>query len=366
MIYFDISLLAAARREPGIKTGPYRVVSELGRTLFSLYPQEVFATCQQKYWLEDARAALDEMGVAGVTKGAWELPPGSIYHQTFGAFPTCTDVPHLRRVLTLYDLFPLSNPQWFPPKTVAWFRAVKDSLRPEDKLVAISHATQQDALAHWGFSLSSVPVVHLASNILRQQENSDYPTAPELRPHPKDPAFFLSVCTLEPRKNLPRLIEAFFDFLRRTGSDVRLVLAGHPGWDLPEIFGAIDGDATYRSQVTVLGRVEDKDLCNLYRRCLALVYVPLAEGFGLPPLEAMQLGAAVITSDASSLPEVVGEAALKVDPRSATAISDAMESLWREEAKRHRLARLGPEQAKKFSWERTAREYRAIYRQLTQ
>jgi glycosyltransferase involved in cell wall biosynthesis len=342
------------------------VVSELGRTLFSLYPEEVFATCQQKLWLEDANAAMDELGLVGVTKGAWELPPGSIYHQTFGAFPTCTDVPYLRRVLTLYDLFPLSNPQWFPPKTVAWFRAVRESLRPEDKLVAISHATQQDAVSYWAIPSSSVAVVNLASNILRQQENSGYRTAPELSPHPKEPAFFLSVCTLEPRKNLPRLIQAFFEFLRRTGTNVRLVLAGQPGWDLPEIFGAIEGDERYRSQVIVLGRVEDKDLCDLYRRCLALVYVPLAEGFGLPPLEAMQLGAAVITSDTSSLPEVVGEAALKVDPRSAKAISEAMESLWREEAKRLRLARLGLEQAKKFSWERAAREYRAIYHQLTQ
>lgn len=355
MIYFDISLLAAAHREPGIKTGPYRVVSELARTLFSLYPQDIFASCQQPHWLSDANAALCEMGVAGVARGAWDLPPGSIYHQTFGPFPPYTNVPHLRRVMTLYDLFPVSNPEWFPPKTVAWFNAVKASLRPEDKIVAISQATQHDALTHWGIPTVSSAVVHLASNLRRG----------EVAHRPDTGTFFLSVCTLEPRKNLPRVIRAFFDFLRRTDSDAKLVIAGTAGWDLRAVLSAIGEDTHLSERIILLGRVEDADLCLLYRHCIALIFVPLAEGFGLPALEAMQMGTAVITSDTTSLPEVVGEAAMKVDPYCTSAISEAMEILWKEEDRRHRLAQLGPARAKEFSWNKAAREYRAIYEQLT-
>ncbi|GEM_PF-3805647 len=366
MIYFDISLLAAAQQEPGIKTGPYRVVSELARTLFSLYPQDVFAACQQPHWLKDANAALCEMGVGSVVRGAWDLPPGSVYHQTFGAFPSCTNVPHLQRVMTLYDLFPASNPEWFPPKTVAWFNSVKASLRPEDKIVAISQATRHDALTHWSIPTFSSAVVHLASNLRPDEERSDKAISPGLARRQDEGAFFLSVCTLEPRKNLPRLIRAFFNFLTRTGSDAQLVIAGTAGWDLHAVLSAIGEDTILSERVILLGRVDDADLCLLYRHCVALIFVPLAEGFGLPALEAMQMGTAVITSDTTSLPEVVGDAALKVDPYCTSAISNAMESLWKEEDKRHRLARLGPARAKEFSWNKAAREYRAIYQQLTQ
>ncbi|HEY3959528.1 MAG TPA: glycosyltransferase family 1 protein [Solirubrobacteraceae bacterium] len=165
------------------------------------------------------------------------------------------------------------------------------------------------------------------------------------------PGFVLSVGTLEPRKNLPRLVAAY----RELDSDLRrshpLVVVGALGWQTGETLEAL---RSLGDDCVMLGRVSDAALAELYRRCAVFCYPSLGEGFGLPVLEAMAAGAAVLTSSTSSLPEVGGEAVAYADPYDVQGISRQLEALLRSPERRAQLGALGCERAEEFSWERFA------------
>jgi glycosyltransferase involved in cell wall biosynthesis len=163
------------------------------------------------------------------------------------------------------------------------------------------------------------------------------------------PGFVLSVGTLEPRKNLPRLVAAY----RALDEDLRrshpLVVVGAVGWQTGETLEAL---RSLGDDCIMLGRVSDTALAELYRRCAVFCYPSLGEGFGLPVLEAMAAGAAVLTSNTSSLPEVGGEAVAYADPYDVQGICTQIESLLRSPERRRELGERARERAKQFSWER--------------
>jgi alpha-1,3-rhamnosyl/mannosyltransferase len=169
----------------------------------------------------------------------------------------------------------------------------------------------------------------------------------------------LAVGTLEPRKNLPRLIAAWTRLPEELRSAHALALVGPRGWDDEEVLAAARA-----AGVRLLGRVGDAQLHALYANATAFAYPSLYEGFGLPVLEAMAAGAPVLTSLSSSLPEVAGDAALLVDPRDTAAIAAGLERLLRDAGLRERLRVAGRARAAAFSWERTARETHALLAQL--
>ena len=162
------------------------------------------------------------------------------------------------------------------------------------------------------------------------------------------PGFVLAVGTLEPRKNLPRLVEAY----RALGEELRalhpLVVVGALGWETGETLDAL---RSLGERCTLLGYVSDAALAELYRRCAVFCYPSLGEGFGLPVLEAMAAGAPVITSNLSSLPEVGGAAAEYVDPRDVASIADGLRRVLCDEPRWAQLSREGVERAGEFSWE---------------
>jgi glycosyltransferase involved in cell wall biosynthesis len=172
--------------------------------------------------------------------------------------------------------------------------------------------------------------------------------------------YLLYVGTIEPRKNLLTLIRAYDDLLRTTTLRPQLVLAGGRGWLCDEVYKLVE-DLKLQDQVNFTGYVEDADLPALYSAAEAFLYPSLYEGFGLPPLEAMACGAPVITSDASSLPEVVGKAGLTHAPTDTRALTAAIAKLLGDETMREHFKREGSKQAAKFSWERAARETQAVY-----
>jgi alpha-1,3-rhamnosyl/mannosyltransferase len=161
----------------------------------------------------------------------------------------------------------------------------------------------------------------------------------------------LAVGTLEPRKNLPRLVNAYRRLPEELQARHPLVVVGKLGWQVGETIEALRllGD-----RCRALGHVSDADLAELYRRCAVFCYPSLGEGFGLPLLEAMTCGAPVITSNHSSLPEVGGDAVEYVDPTSVAGIASALEGLLRDPARRLELAARGRARAGAYSWERTA------------
>jgi glycosyltransferase involved in cell wall biosynthesis len=188
---------------------------------------------------------------------------------------------------------------------------------------------------------------------------ASYPfTAP---PEPLDPVldpaeaaalpragFVLAVGTLEPRKNLPRLVEAYRRLEQSLTDRHPLVVVGARGWQTGETLRAL---RSLGGSCTLLGHVSDAALAELYRRCAVFCYPSLGEGFGLPVLEAMAAGAAVLTSSVSSLPEVGGEAVEYVDPLDVSSIATGLERLLGDEPYRVELGRRARERAGKFTWE---------------
>ena len=164
--------------------------------------------------------------------------------------------------------------------------------------------------------------------------------------------FVLSVGTLEPRKNLGRLVEAWGRLPDELRAAHTLALVGPQGWELDEVLAPVRASG---DDVRVTGFVGDDDLAALYRACRAFAYPSLYEGFGLPVLEAMLQGAPVVCSDSSSLPEVGGDAVAYVDPRDTGSIVAALERLLGDPDERARLAAAGPVRAARFSWDETAR-----------
>jgi alpha-1,3-rhamnosyl/mannosyltransferase len=174
--------------------------------------------------------------------------------------------------------------------------------------------------------------------------------------------FVLTVATLEPRKNLPRLVEAFAHTRAAREGGHRLALVGGAGWSRAELDGVL---GRHGDLVRVLGFVPDEQLPSLYAEASAFAFPSLGEGFGLPLLEAMAAGAPVLTSDCSALPEVAGEAAVLVDPGDPSAIAAGLDSLLGDPALAARLARAGRERAAALTWERCARSTVTYLRSVT-
>ena len=213
-------------------------------------------------------------------------------------------------------------------------------------LIAISQATADDLVARYPAARGRTVVAPLAAAPALADPAA---TLPDGVP---ESGFILAVGTLEPRKNLPRLVAAY----RRLPATLRdahpLVVTGRPGWDTGETVAALD---SLGSRAIRTGFVPDEQLALLYRRCALFAYPSLGEGFGLPVLEAMAAGAPVLTSDRSSLPEVGGDAAAYCDPTDEAAIAAALRALLEDPARRAQLAAAGPAQAAGFSWDETAR-----------
>jgi glycosyltransferase involved in cell wall biosynthesis len=172
--------------------------------------------------------------------------------------------------------------------------------------------------------------------------------------------YLLSVCTIEPRKNLGRLLLAFKKFKETTKSDCLLALVGGTGWlqDIEELLRPL---GKFSSDVVLTGYVSSEKLSSLYSNALAFVYPSLYEGFGLPVLDAMSRGVPVMTSNVSSLPEITGECALLVNSFQTNEIAEALCTIYSKSDLRKALSAAGLERSKLFSWERCAAETMQAY-----
>jgi len=176
--------------------------------------------------------------------------------------------------------------------------------------------------------------------------------------------FVLYLGTVEPRKNILRLIQAYEQIALRY-PDLRLVLAGKSGWHVENVFAAIRS-SQYRDRICHLGYISEFEKKALLKNCQTLIYPSLYEGFGLPVLEGMAAGAPVITSNVSSLPEITGDAAILINPFSVEEIANAMSILLDDEQKREHLRILGKRRAAAFSWEKVARQTFELYKQVAE
>jgi glycosyltransferase involved in cell wall biosynthesis len=178
----------------------------------------------------------------------------------------------------------------------------------------------------------------------------------------KHPLVF-TVGTLEPRKNHLGLIKAFYQIYKKKQGPAMLAIAGGPGWLYDETQNLVK-ELKLERQVRFLGRVTDLELVTLYSLADVFAFPSFFEGFGFPPLEAMACGAPVITSNTSSLPEAVGDAAIQVDPHDISALADAITRLLEDESLREELRQKGYQRAQQYTWAMSARKMLALYKSL--
>jgi glycosyltransferase involved in cell wall biosynthesis len=279
-----------------------------------------------------------------------------IFHGTnYTVFPFRTR----RRVLTIYDLTFIKYPQFSDRITRAYADRVRRCLTWTDLVLTISASSKQDIVEYLGMPADRVIVTPLAS---RYGLNYPMDSNPSL-PFDIHKPYLLFVSTIEPRKNILGLIEAF-DYLKHTYQiEHELVLIGQMGWSYEPILQRIN-QSPYRQAIHHLNYLSDAAVAVFYQKADVFVYPSHYEGFGLPVLEAMTLGTPVVCSNRSSLPEVAGDAAILVDPQDTLAIA---EGIWRvicDRPLRTDLIHKGRLQAQQFSWQRTAWETLQAYRLL--
>jgi glycosyltransferase involved in cell wall biosynthesis len=269
-----------------------------------------------------------------------------------------------RSVVSFMDLSFLRYPRAFNRGNRVYLTTMaRAAVRRADHLLAISEHTRQDLIHLLGADPARVTVtycgVDAAFRPLPEPEVRAYRARREL---PDE--FILYLGTLEPRKNVPRLLDAYAR-LRRRGPAPPLVIAGGRGWGHTAVDARLEALGLTDS-VRFLGFVPTAELPLCYNAAGVFVYPSLYEGFGLPPLEALACGTPVVASTASSLPEALGDAALLVDPRDSVALADALDVSLNDRALRDRLRAAGPDQARRFSWRRMAEQTLAVYHGVRQ
>lgn len=267
-------------------------------------------------------------------------------------FPPCPTV------FTILDTTVLQTPRNF----TFWHRYYSRvflplSTRKAKIIITISENSKLDIVKQLRISPAKVIVTYLAASkdfkIVSNQEIERVRITYNLN------TFILTVGSLEPRKNIPRLLQAYASLIK-DGSPYTLVHAGPQGWLFDEIHAEVNR-LGLRERVRFLGLVPTPDLVALYNAASMFIYPSLYEGFGLPVLEAMACGCPIITSNISSLPEVVGDAGIMVDPHDISQIAHAIESLCEDKQKYTWYKNKGLERVKQFSWQRCAKETLEIY-----
>lgn len=267
-------------------------------------------------------------------------------------------------VITIHDLAFLQWPHFLTESHAEYYSQIDRAVSHAHHIIVPSESTKNDVVGHLGASPKKISVIYeaaarmycpLPKEICRKAMQEKYGI-------PENYVFFVS--TIEPRKNLSGLLTAFYHLQKYYNvEDTGLVLAGKPGWLYEEVYRKVEqlglGSSTY-----FIGRVPDEDLHQLFVGARCHVHPAFYEGFGLSPLEAMASGTPTIVSNTSSMPEVVGDAGLIVDPADCEEIAVAMHRLLTEEELHLELSQKGLQRASVFSWNRAAEETLAVYRMI--
>jgi glycosyltransferase involved in cell wall biosynthesis len=269
--------------------------------------------------------------------------------------------PSCRSVITVHDLAFLLYPHFLTKESARYYGHIDQAVRWTDHIVAVSESTKRDTMQHLGVPEDKITVVYEAANPIFRQVDRELARQEVRNRHGIDGPFVLFVSTIEPRKNVPTLLRALWQLMECYKLDVRLVLAGGKGWLSEDAFAVVQ-ELKLDSHVHFLGRVPSEDLLYLYNAAEVLAHPAFYEGFGLPPLEAMACGLPVVVSNVASLPEVVGDAGLLIDPHDVDELTVGIWRIFNDSQLRQEMREKGVRQAGRFSWERSARDTLDIYR----
>lgn len=288
-----------------------------------------------------------------------------IFHSVFLKLPSRSVTEKVPRVITIYDLIPVLKPEYVDWKFKTFFNNILKSIDIQrDWVACVSSFTKKQFCTFTGMPEDRVFVTHLAASkhfypVFNIQEIENCRQKYSI---PKGD-YFLALSSREPRKNLSHLIRCFTKVSANgTVNNTNLVLAGPPAWSNPSIKEALSKHSFQKSEIAFLGFVADEDLAALYSGAKAFIFPSLYEGFGMPTLEAMQCGVPVISSNATCLTEVIGDAGFLVDPTDSDALCHAMEIITSDECLHQKLSLAGLERAKKFSWAKCAEDIVSVYK----
>lgn len=369
-VYVDVSAAVHGRAGLG------RYARTLAETLVARYPGEIAIfynrdrAARPVESLRDVPARTVPLGYKPWRMAVWlgqlarlsfrRLLPGAVlYHATEHLLMPLRGVPTVLTVHDLiYRLFPRHHKRlnyWFLNAAMPLFVA------RADHIVAISQATKRDLVQHYGIDPEKVTVIYEAAAPRFQPMSAAAVAAARARYHLPE-HFMLHVGTIEPRKNLARVLAAL-EQLRAEGLDLALVIVGGKGWLYDDFFARL-AESPARQAVVLPGYVPDEDLPAVYGAADLVVMASVYEGFGLPVLEGMACGTPVAASRMSSLPELGGDAALYFDPYDVPAMAAVIRRICRESGLAEMLRARGLAQAARFSWEQAADETMALYRRL--
>lgn len=278
-------------------------------------------------------------------------PAGSV-------FPNAITAEHHKQYTILYDLMPMIFPENYPTiqSEKSWFYQLINSINEKDFYFSISEYTKNDYIKH----VKNVVPEHIIPIPLATGMKYS-PTGDQLQIDkvkekyniPKDKKYLFSLCTLEPRKNLIFAVKNFVQFIKKNKIEDFVFVLGGSYWDLfiERLNEAIDDLEAYKDKIIKIGYVDDEDMSALYSGAEMFVFPSIYEGFGIPVLEAMQCGCPVISSNATSLPEVIGDCGIQINPEDNEDLIRAFEKMYFDRAFRDNCINKGLERAKQFSWE---------------
>ncbi len=298
------------------------------------------------------RIWLDQVGMRGLARSY----NADVVHYPASVGPVFS---YRRIVITVHDLSFLHDPDWFGWGHAVYFRWLAvHSIRRAKRLIAVSQTTANDLVERLDIPESRIDVVH--NGIAPPVPDVPVEAAPAVRARYNLPdAYFLYMGTIEPRKNLERLIRAYDSIAGQYPYD--LVLAGREGWKTEPIHETAS-KVLHHERIHFPGFIAEGDKHAVITGATAFVYPSLHEGFGLPVGEAMALGVPVITASTTSLPELANDAAILVDPMDESKIRDALRQVVDDERLRAALVQRGPVQAARFTWRSCAEHTLAAYR----
>ena len=269
-----------------------------------------------------------------------------------------------RVVVTVYDLSVITNPECHKKLNILHCtNGIREAVEYADSIIAISEHTKRDIIKYFNAPEELITVTHLAAGPEYREVRDRAALASVKARYNLPENYVLFVGSLEPRKNIKGLLKAYSLIPARMRKDFPLVIAGAKGWLNSDIPPALES-LGIKESVRFTGYIDAQDISALYSGAALFVYPSLYEGFGLPILEAMSCGAPVVTSNASSMPEVAGDAALLVDPLNAEELAFGIETVLEKESLRVEMRKKGLSRAASFSWDRCAKETIEVYRKV--
>lgn len=269
-----------------------------------------------------------------------------------------------KKVVTIYDVCFLEHPEYTTEANRLFcYQGTLDAMLFADKIIAISEYTKERLIHFFPFvDESKIEVIYCGNrDTLLTGCKDNVACIGKYHVSPED--FFLSVGTIEPRKNYETLLKAYRIYVDGHVEHKKLCIAGGYGW-LEEDFDKKIADLGLEKDVVVTGYVSEEELANLYRYCFAFIYPTWYEGFGMPVLEAANFGKPIIASNVTSIPEVIGKGALLIDPKDEVQLAQNMRSLESDESVREKLIVAAKRQIEKFSWKKSAEDLLKVYSAL--